>query len=97
MYSTSDKVLKELERLKTHIHKALPSCTIYYSLPTPRTDNNKANVIIRNLNTKLKKSNYLLLDNSNINEQHLGKKGLHFNAHGTRKMASNIISLIKQM
>ena len=38
----------------------------------------------------------MLLDNSNIIEYDLGKKGLHFNRHGTKKMAGNIISLIKR-
>ena len=37
------------------------------------------------------------MDNSNIFEFHLGKRGLHFNDHGIRKMASNIISLIKRL
>ena len=95
--STSDKVLKELGKLKIRIQKALPFCKIYYSLPTIRMDNSKANIIIRNLNTKVKKQNYLLVDNSNISEYHIGKKGLHLNAHGIRRVASNIISFIRQL
>ena len=94
---TSDEVLKDLKRLKEYIERVLKSTKVYISLPTVRTDNTRANNIIRNLNIKLKKLNYTLLDNCNINEHHLGKKGLHFNNHGTRKMASNIISLIKSL
>ena len=94
--NTSDSVLKRLITLKKHIENLLPSCKVCLSLPTLRTDNTTANTIIKNLNTKLKKSNYMLLDNSNIMEYDLGKKGLHFNRHGTKKMAGNIISLIKR-
>ena len=95
--NTSDEVLKELLSLKEHIEKKLPSTTVIISLPTVRMDSAKANVIIRNLNTKLKKLNMLHLDNANLQEHHLGKKGLHFNDHGTKKMASNIISFIKRL
>ena len=62
-----------------------------------RTDNSKANAIIRNLNTKLERTNCFHLRNSCISEDQLGHKGLHFNGHGTKIMASNIISLIKQL
>ena len=94
---TSDEVKRDIEHLKVHIQKALPSVKTFISLPTIRTDNRKANTIIGNLNIKLLKSNYFLLDNTNIDERHLGRKGLHLNAHGTKQMARNIISLIKRL
>ena len=72
--STSDELLLELQRLKNYIQKALPLCKIFISLPIFRTDNNKANIIRRNLNTKLKNKFLMLLDNSNLSECHLGKK-----------------------
>ena len=50
-----------------------------------------------NLIIKLRRSEHRLLDNSNIKAYHLGKKGLHLNKYGTRKIASNIISLIKRL
>ena len=93
----SDDVLKELKRLKDHIQVVLPKSRIYFSLPTRRTDDNRANTIILNLNTKLKKLGYFILDNSNIRDYHLGKKGLHLNDYGTKQMASNIISFIRRL
>ena len=36
---TSDQIIKELGQLKIFIQRALPSCKIYFSLPTIRTDN----------------------------------------------------------
>ena len=95
--STSDEVLNKLKHLKEDIEKRLPSCTVYISLPTIRTDNTQANTIIRNLNVKLNQLNYLLMENSNIREIHFGKRGLHLNDHGIRKMTSNIICLIKRL
>ena len=72
--STTDEVMKELNLLKEYIELVLPSTSIIISLPTVRVDNSKAKVNIRNLNTKSKKSNYMLLDNTNIREYNLGKR-----------------------
>ena len=95
---TSDEVIKELNILVGKIKKLLPSSVIIISQPISRADNISANQIIKNLNLKLQRLKHvLLLDNSNINFLHLGKKGLHLNDHGTKKMALNIISLIKQL
>ena len=93
----SDEILKRIQKLKQYIEKKLPSCIVYISLPTERSDNQIANAIVRNLNRKLKKTDLLLLENSNITARHIGRKGLHFNDNGTKEMASNIISLIKRL
>lgn len=94
---TSDEVLKELKYLTDYIKKALPCSKLIISLPIIRADNSTASAIQRNLNVKLQRLYYPCLDNSNIDLFHLGKKGLHLNNHGTRKMAKNIISLIKRL
>ena len=94
---TSDEVLRELTNLVEYIKNVLPTTIVILSLPTVRTDNSRASAIQRNLTTKLKRSFFPSLDNSNIDIFDLGKKGLHFNARGTRKMAGNIISLIKRL
>ena len=94
---TSDEVLGEIIKLEEHLRVVCPQSLLILSLPTIRTDFNRANVIIKNLNVKIKNLGYMHMDNENINELDLGKKGLHFNKHGTKKMASNIISLIKRL
>ena len=91
--NSSEVVLKELQRLRNYIQVELPSANIYISLLTIRTDNVKANIISRNLNMKLKQSQYLFMDNSKLKENHLGQKGLHLNDHGIKTMADNIKSL----
>ena len=95
--SISDDILNNLSKLKRHIKKVMPFCEVIISLPTIRVDNKKANQILKDLNLKLKQTNFRLLDNSNIKGFHLGKKGLHFNSHATREIASNIISFIKRL
>ena len=89
---TSDVVLYELTKLTDYNREILPTSEVIISLPTMRTDSKRTNQTIKNFNLKLKRLRYTYLDNSNINESHLNKKGL-----GIRKMASNIISLIKRL
>ena len=86
--TTSDEVIKVLGKLKVFMQKALPSCRIYISLPTMRTDNQKANTIRRNLKTKLRKINHFIMDNANISELHIAKKGLHLNSYGVKKIVT---------
>ena len=98
MSKTSDEVLLDLTKIKQHIETLLPSCTLIISQPIVRADNNKAAQIVKNLNTKIKRSiSGMKLDNSNIKVKHLGTKGLHLNGYGTRMMAGNIISLIRRL
>ena len=93
----SDNILNDLLELKRHVELKLPSCTVYISTPTIRTDNHKFNVILQNLTEKLKRLCIPLMDNSNIEPEQLGQKGLHLNGWGNSKMALNIISLIRRL
>ncbi len=92
----SYEVYQELQDFFIYINSFLPEAEIFISLPTIRTDNTKANATLTNFNTQLQKYNeFKFLDNSGINENHLGKKGLHLNAKGIKQMAKNIIYFIK--
>ena len=95
---TSDVVIQELNKLTKYIKIVLPSSQLIISLPTMRFDNKVPKAIVSMVNFKLlKEANYYFLDNSNITEEHIGKKGLHFNAQGVKIMAKNIISLIRKL
>ena len=94
---TSDEVLRELQNLVGYIKKVLPAVVVILSLPTVRTDCSRSNAIQQNLGKKIKRLYIPFLDNSLITTSDLGKKGLHFNKDGNRKMAGNIISLIKRL
>ena len=74
MRTDNQKVNISLPTMRTDNQK------VYISLPTMRTDNQKANTIRRNLNTKLRKMNHFIMDNANISELHISKKGLHLNS-----------------
>ena len=88
-------VYDDLKDFFVHINSLLPRAEIVISLPTYRTDNSKANVTLTNFSFNLVRNNeFNYLDNSNIYEQHLGKKGLHFNSKGVKQIAKNIISFI---
>ena len=97
MGKTSDVVLQQITKLAEYITWNLPHAKLIMSLPIIRADSSVANAVQKNLYFKLKRLFYPCLDNSNIGLSHLGKKGLHLNQHGTRLMASNIISLIKRL
>ena len=93
---TSDQVIREMMNLKRYIENALTT-TVIFSTPITRSDNTTANQIVQNVNVKLKRMDCRLMDNSNIIACHLGKRGLHLNEHGTKKLAINLISLIKRL
>ena len=95
-YKSADDILVELLQIKSFILNKLPNCNLYLSQPTTRYDNVKAKYTIRDLNIKLNLLNINIVDNSNIEEEQLGKKGLHLNKWGTSKLAMNYISLMRQ-
>ena len=93
----SDQIVDDLLQLKHEIELELPHCNVIISTPVVRTDNNKWNTILRNVTEKLKRLNIKLMENSNIESNQLGKKGIHLNKWGNSKMAMNIISLIQRL
>ena len=95
--SPSVKVLEDLLNLKRFI-ESRNGIKVIISEPITRFDDNAlACVRVRYLQEKLRKSNIILLDNSNIVRKHIAKGGLHFNDYGTARCAMNIISLIKRL
>ena len=96
-YKSSEVILTELLRLKSYIENALPGVIVILSQPIMRIDNAKAALAIKYVCDKLDNLNIYVLDNSNINENHLGRKDLHLNGRGTERLAMNIMYLIKQL
>ena len=92
---TSRKLIEKIVNLKVFIESELPTCKIIISMPIRRTDKAKCNLTINHLNDHLMSSNLHVIDNDNILEFHIGKKGLHLNAKGTGRLALNIISCIR--
>ena len=94
---SAETILDELLHLKHFINQSLPNATIIISQPIIRTDNSKAMSTITTLNKMLNSLKLYILDNSNIEEKHLSNRGLHLNDYGTKRMALNIITLLKNL
>ena len=94
-FQDSRTILNNILKLKHLIESELPSCTVIVSTPVMRQDNQKANFTIRRLNSFIQNLKIRVLNNDNIDERHLGRKGLHLNERGIGRLALNIISHIR--
>ena len=96
----NSKTIKNLEEILKLCEKESPQTEITLSTPIIRTDINNSNKKIRDLNNSFKKfcntHKIRLLDNSNIESSHLGRKKLHLNIRGNTMFAKNLANHIKQ-
>ena len=90
-----DVILQKIISLKEKIQFMLPNCKIVISNLIVRTDNSSANDTNEKVNTMLKQLEIDILDNSNIKEKHLGKRGLHLNSNGNALFAKNILDIVR--
>ena len=96
-YCTSQQILDKIIILKNFILEKCPTCKVVFSTPTIRTDDGKAMLTIIKIIELVKKFNIELIENSNINDTHLGRKGLHLNDRGNSRLAMNFINFIKNI
>ena len=92
-----DVIVNELLHLKRFIEMQLPSCTVVLSEPTIRTDNIAAANCVKEVCKMLRSVNVYLLENSNVEAKHLGRGGLHLNEYGTKRMALNLITFLRNL
>ena len=93
--NSAEEIVRKLLDLKEEIEKALNGCEVILSLPIRRNDNIKANKTIQALNTKMFSLGLNIINNSNILISDLGRRGLHLNKKGVKKLASNIIGKLR--
>ena len=93
---TSDEILLEIENLKNYVLQVLPKLNIIISCPIVRFDNYEANYTLRRLDSKLKQTKDIIM-NDNIDRSCVGKRGLHLNAKGSSTLAANYISRMKHL
>ena len=79
------------------IIKSLPDCCVIISKPIIRTDDGLALLTIKNLNKHLSQLELPCIENDNIKENDLGRKGLHLNKQGTGKFANNLLDAIRKL
>ena len=92
-----DIIVQELLNLKKFIEEQLPDCTVIISEPVIRTDNFIAANNVKVVGKMLSLLNIYRMDNCNIEPKHLGKGGLHLNDYGTKRMALNLITLLRNL
>ena len=92
-----DEIYKELRNLEEYIEMTVPRVKVYFSTPTVRTDNTKANATLVNVTKKLKKLCLNLVTNDNIIPIGVGKRGLHLNEKGSGRLALNYIDLMRRV
>ena len=88
-----------LLKLKALVKDGLPSCEVFVSTPTLRTDDGKTQITVSQLTKHLLQ---LMIDtvnnnnNNNINIRHLGGKGLHLNQSGSKRLSKNFLNAIEK-
>ena len=92
---SAQEIFDDLMILKSKIENILPTCSVIISQLIKRTDNRVANRTIEAVNLMINSENIIQIDNSNINENHLGKRGLHLNEQGNSILAANLLHKIR--
>ena len=92
---TSIQNLDKLLKLKTFISEKCSQSQSIFSTPTIRPDKAKANLTVRQLINHLLQLKIDVVDNRNITDRCIGRKGLHLNISGTIQLAKNYEKFFK--
>ena len=95
-YKSSEEIVVELLQLKTFMENELPTCKVILSCPTCRYDDAKSQLTLCQLRKKLANLKVDVILNDNITIDHISRKGLHLNRHGSGKLAVNFMSHMKR-
>ena len=93
----ADTLVTEIIQLKWFVEIMLPECKVFVSCPTVRVDNNIAKETVLSIRQKLIDTQVPLIANENIENNHLGKKGLHLNKRGAGRLAMNYLSYMQRL
>ena len=93
---SANEIYAEIVNLKKYIENVLPNVKVFLSCPVIRADNIRANHTLMGLD-ELLKSFHNVIDNNNIDENGLGRKGLHLNKRGSTRLAMNFISRMRRL
>ena len=74
---TPEDIYNDLISLKLKIEDKIPSCQVVVSCLIKRSDNVKANKTAEKVNSFIKLAKLKFIDNGNITDKHLGRRGLH--------------------
>ena len=69
----------------------MPNCQVLISCLVRRSDNVKANKTAKNVNNFIKLTKLKFINNGNITDKHLGRRGLHLNRNGNIIFAKKLM------
>ena len=92
---TPEDIYNNLMSLKAKVEDKIPSCQVVISCLIRRSDNVKANKTAEKVNNFIKLAKLKFIDNGNITDKHLGRRGLHLNHNGNIIFAKNLLNAIR--
>ena len=92
---TPEDIYNDLISLKAKIKDKIPSCQVVISCFIRRRDNVKANKTAEKVNNFIKLAKLKCIDNGNITDKHLGRRGFHLNHNGNIIFAKNLLNAIR--
>ena len=92
---TPEDIYNDLISLKLKIEDKIPSCQVVVSCLVKRSDNFKANKTAEKVNSFIKLAKLKFIDNGNITNKHLGRRGLHLNHNGNVILRKNLLRAIR--
>ena len=95
-YEGSEIVDKLLE-LKSFIAEPVPTRYIVISHPVTRTDSKHLAMKIGDIQSHLRKLQIDMIENGNMNSNHLNSRELHLNGKGILQFAKNLIEGIRKL
>ena len=91
------EIVDKLLELKSFIAEQLPTTHIVISHPITRTDSKHLAMKIGDIQSHLRKLQIDMIENGNINSNHLNSRGLHLNGKGILQFAKNLIEVIRKL
>ena len=85
------EIVEKLLELKSFIAKPLPTTHVVISHSITRTDLKHLAMKIGDVQSHLRKLQIDMIENGNINSNHLNSRGLHLNGKGILHLAKNLI------
>ena len=86
---TPEDIYNNLMSLKVKVEDKIPSCQVVISCLIRRSDSVKANKTAEKVNNFIKLAKFV--DNGNITNKHLGRRGLHLNNNGNYHFCEKFI------
>ena len=95
-YEVND-IVKKILQVKRFIKLKVANCKVIISRPIKRHDNDNASRVIEEVISQFQKLLINMIGNENIEKKQLGRKALHLNGFGLKKLAQNLMAGIREL